>query len=259
MFGNYAPYMNNYSANPVSSGAPYTYGAGGSAFPGGAEPRGGAAPDMNPASGGGEPAGAGGGGGGMGAGGWMALFQMIGDKLEGRRAAQAAAAAAQADIPEDPKWMTPFLHDMAVEGKQLKDSKLGARPMAEANALGHDVAVSRGLSGPLAAAVQTSSVNNAQGAYDKWRQGALMSHRQAYMDRVRQYMQAIQQYRSKKRAAGYAEREATIARMPIGPIGGALYRMGLDNGMVLPGTGQGNTTQGIEQNSAYSPAPIYSY
>src|SRR5262245_4415223 len=87
-----------YSANPVSSGPGPTYGAGsayGGGFVSGADqPQAMMSQPVSPDQ---SRYDAGSSGGGMGAGGWMALFQMIGDKLEGRRAAQAAAAAAAND------------------------------------------------------------------------------------------------------------------------------------------------------------------
>lgn len=252
---NYGPGYDNqpsaYSANPVSTTNVPAYGGGGAqTSPGGGADGGGTHSAQGQQ---------GGGGGGMGAGGWMALFQMVGDKLEGRRAAQAAKEASLSDIPEDPAYMVPFLREMGIEGQMLKDSKLGARPTAEASAMGHRAATARGLSGPLAASVQAEAVGNAQSNYDRWRQSALMAHRQSYMQRVQQYMQAVQQYRQKKRAAGYAHREASIANIPVGPIGQAMYRTGLDNGGQPLGTGYKDTKQGIEASAQYTPYTAYSY
>lgn len=249
-----------YSANPVTSGPDEGggYGGGyqGSAFPISGDPSGGrgAMVDSNAAQTPGSATDSG--GGGMGAAGWMGLFQMIGDKLQGRVNAQSAAAAAANDIPADPRWQQDLLRQMAVEGQQLKDSKLGARPMMQANELGHNSAVSRGLSGPLAAAVQQEAVGNAQSSYDRWRQSALMAHRNEYMNRVQQYMQQLQAYKQAQIRAGYAHRAATLARLPVGPIGGSIYSAVLDqNNTSMPGTGPADTANAINGQGQWWSAP----
>lgn len=245
-----------YSANPVTSlpgsAAPYGAGPGGaSAFDVAKSRMGG--PDMRGAMT--EPARYDQeGGGGMGAAGWMALFQGIGDKLEGRRQAQVNEAAARNAIPADPSYLLPYLREMEAEGKQLASSKLGARPMAEASALGHRAATARGLSGPLAASVQGEAVGRAQDRYNQWRLGALNAYRQQFMDRLSSYMQALEARRQAQVRAGYAEREARIAQNPLlGPIGAAVARFALDRGWT---PFEDIHTENIEKRGAYT-APTF--
>lgn len=222
----YGNYGSDDSAFPSGRGTDRGYGGATPAFGGGGG--GGGFPGMGSPYGNSGAEGAGGGGGAAGM--WMAIIQKALGRLEGRQQTIAAANAAKNDIPVDPSYMKPFLDQMASEGKLLADSKLGDRARAQATAEGAAAANARGLSGPLAASVQNESVNEATDRYNRWRMQALQDRRQQYMQLIQQYMQALEARRQAQVRAGWANREAALAKYPIGPLGKMFASGAFDNG-----------------------------
>lgn len=181
---------------------------------------------------------------GLGSNPYTAIFGMIGDRLQGRINAIQAASAAHAAIPSEAyaQALRGFVDQAATQGKQLADSKLGPNATAAASVVGSRSANARGLTGPLAASVQSNSVNQAQSNYNQWRTNALMNARQSYFGLVQQYLAALEARRQAQIQAGYADRESFFAKLPIGPIGKAI-----GEGVADLGNGQysSKTIQGL--------------
>lgn len=181
---------------------------------------------------------------GLGSNPYTAIFGMIGDRLQGRVNAIQNAAAANAAIPSEAygNALREFVMQAAIQGRQLADSKLGPNATAAASAVGARSANARGLTGPLAASVQSNSVNQAQSNYNQWRTNALTNARQSYFGLVQQYLAALEARRQAQVQAGYANREGFFAKLPIGPIGKAI-----GEGVADMGSGQysSKTIQGM--------------
>lgn len=192
---------------------------------------------------------------GASAGPWGAIIGAAVGSLSSRLSAGSNAAAARAAIPSPyyADTLGKMVNEMGIEGSQLKSSTLGPNATAAATTVGQRSAESRGLSGPLAASVAASSVNQAQSNYNQWRLGMLQNYRSSYLGLVQQYLAALEARRQAMIQSGYADRENAYAPLPLDPFVGKPLAQGLMNATGGPGN-----DKSIQAMGGYNPnVPVF--